>query len=74
MTQKEIAEDIQTAVETLRRGGLILYPTDTIWGIGCDATNEDAACLRTEATERLQGTHLSGGQCEPASPIYKKYA
>ncbi|MBO5741224.1 MAG: Sua5/YciO/YrdC/YwlC family protein, partial [Bacteroidaceae bacterium] len=42
MTQKEIAEDIQTAVETLRRGGLILYPTDTIWGIGCDATNEDA--------------------------------
>lgn len=42
MTQKEIAEDIQTAVETLRQGGLILYPTDTIWGIGCDATNEDA--------------------------------
>lgn len=42
MTQKEIAEDIQQAVETLRRGGLILYPTDTVWGIGCDATNEEA--------------------------------
>lgn len=42
MTQKEIAEDIRTAVDTLRRGGLILYPTDTIWGIGCDATNEEA--------------------------------
>ena len=33
MTQKEIAEDIRTAVQTLRQGGLILYPTDTIWGI-----------------------------------------
>lgn len=42
MTQKEIAEDIRTAVQTLRQGGLILYPTDTIWGIGCDAANEEA--------------------------------
>ena len=42
MTQKEIAEDIRQAVETLRRGGLILYPTDTIWGIGCDAANAEA--------------------------------
>ena len=42
MTQKEIAEDIRTAVQTLRGGGLILYPTDTIWGIGCDASNEEA--------------------------------
>ena len=42
VTQKEIAEDIRTAVQTLRQGGLILYPTDTIWGIGCDAANEEA--------------------------------
>ena len=42
MTQKEIAEDIRTAVQTLLGGGLILYPTDTIWGIGCDASNEEA--------------------------------
>ena len=42
MTQKQITEDIKTAVQTLRKGGLILYPTDTIWGIGCDASNEDA--------------------------------
>ena len=33
---------IQQAVETLRSGGTILYPTDTIWGIGCDATNVEA--------------------------------
>ncbi len=35
-------QDIKTALDTLRKGGIILYPTDTIWGIGCDATNPDA--------------------------------
>ena len=35
-------DDIKNACEILRGGGLILYPTDTIWGIGCDATNENA--------------------------------
>lgn len=35
-------EDIKNAVEVLKNGGIILYPTDTIWGIGCDATNEEA--------------------------------
>ncbi len=42
MTQKDIADDIRQAVQTLRQGGLILYPTDTIWGIGCDASNTEA--------------------------------
>jgi sua5/yciO/yrdC/ywlC family protein len=35
-------EDIDTALATLRSGGIILYPTDTIWGIGCDATDSKA--------------------------------
>ena len=35
-------EDIKKACEVMAAGGLILYPTDTIWGIGCDATNEEA--------------------------------
>lgn len=35
-------EEINRAIETLEAGGLILYPTDTVWGIGCDATNEQA--------------------------------
>ena len=35
-------EDIRNAVEVMRRGGVILYPTDTVWGIGCDATNAEA--------------------------------
>ena len=39
MTQEQ---DIRQAVEVLRKGGVILYPTDTVWGIGCDATNEEA--------------------------------
>jgi L-threonylcarbamoyladenylate synthase len=35
-------EDIKNAVECMRKGGVILYPTDTVWGIGCDATNAEA--------------------------------
>ncbi len=35
-------EDIQRALEVLKSGGIILYPTDTIWGIGCDACNAEA--------------------------------
>lgn len=38
----EFEDDIVHCLETLRQGGIILYPTDTIWGIGCDATNPDA--------------------------------
>lgn len=35
-------EDLQEALRVLREGGIILYPTDTVWGIGCDATNPEA--------------------------------
>lgn len=35
-------EEVKKAADILFKGGIILYPTDTIWGIGCDATNEDA--------------------------------
>jgi len=37
-----IKQEINQAIVTLKKGGLILYPTDTIWGIGCDATNAEA--------------------------------
>ena len=36
------AEDIKNAINILKQGGIILYPTDTVWGIGCDATNTEA--------------------------------
>ena len=35
-------EEIKKTIEVLRAGGVILYPTDTVWGLGCDATNEKA--------------------------------
>jgi L-threonylcarbamoyladenylate synthase len=35
-------DEIKRTIEVLKKGGIILYPTDTIWGIGCDATNEAA--------------------------------
>lgn len=38
----EIIEEIKKACQVMNEGGVILYPTDTIWGIGCDATNEEA--------------------------------
>ncbi|MDD2293717.1 MAG: L-threonylcarbamoyladenylate synthase [Bacteroidales bacterium] len=37
-----MTEEINAAIEVLKAGGIILYPTDTVWGIGCDATNEEA--------------------------------
>lgn len=42
VAMKEFENDIESCLDVLRSGGLILYPTDTIWGIGCDATNEKA--------------------------------
>ena len=44
MMENFFAREVEAALEVLRRGGLILYPTDTIWGIGCDAT--DAAAVK----------------------------
>jgi len=46
------ADDIVKAVEVLRSGGIILYPTDTIWGIGCDATNPAAVSRIYEIKQR----------------------
>ena len=45
-------QDIKNAVEVLRKGGVILYPTDTVWGIGCDATNAEAVHRVYEIKER----------------------
>lgn len=45
-------EDIKKACEALKNGGIILYPTDTIWGIGCDATNAEAVKRVYEIKQR----------------------
>ncbi len=41
-SRQKFSDDIAEAVAVLKRGGIILYPTDTVWGIGCDATNSEA--------------------------------
>jgi len=51
-------EDIKKAVDVLIAGGLILYPTDTIWGIGCDATNEEAVRRVYELKKRTDSKAL----------------
>ncbi len=37
-----LQQEVERTVEVLRQGGIILYPTDTVWGLGCDATNAEA--------------------------------
>jgi L-threonylcarbamoyladenylate synthase len=46
-------DDIQACIRTLEKGGIILYPTDTVWGIGCDATNEAAVKRIFELKKRV---------------------
>ena len=53
-----IEQDIKNAVDTMRKGGVILYPTDTVWGIGCDATNADAVARVYEIKKRSDSKAL----------------
>ncbi|EHG24182.1 Sua5/YciO/YrdC/YwlC family protein [Alloprevotella rava F0323] len=55
---REWQEDIRQAVEVMNRGGIILYPTDTIWGLGCDATNEEAVKKIYEIKRRTDSKAL----------------
>lgn len=53
--QISFEEDINKAVDALRKGGVILYPTDTIWGLGCDATNPDAVARLYSIKKQSEG-------------------
>ena len=48
-----IADEAKRAIEVMKKGGVILYPTDTVWGIGCDATNEEAVKRVYEIKKRV---------------------
>jgi L-threonylcarbamoyladenylate synthase len=48
-----MTEEIEKACQVMRSGGIILYPTDTIWGLGCDATNEKAVQKVYELKQRV---------------------
>ncbi|MCQ2145299.1 MAG: threonylcarbamoyl-AMP synthase [Bacteroidales bacterium] len=51
-------EELNKAVKVLREGGIILYPTDTVWGIGCDATNPDAVAKVYQIKKRSDSKSL----------------
>lgn len=53
MNMRYEKEDLQQALRVLREGGVILYPTDTIWGIGCDATNAEAVARVYQIKRRI---------------------
>lgn len=63
-------KEIELALEALRKGGLILYPTDTVWGIGCDATNADAVA-RIYALKRSENKHSMLVLCESADMVVR---
>ncbi len=52
------SEIVQQALKVLKEGGVILYPTDTIWGLGCDATNEEAVKKIYEIKRRADSKSL----------------
>ncbi len=51
-------EDIKKSLDTLRNGGVILYPTDTVWGLGCDATSQSAVDKIFKIKSRDEGKSL----------------
>lgn len=55
---ENIKEEVYTCIDILKKGGLILYPTDTVWGIGCDATNADAIDKVFELKKRTETKSL----------------
>ena len=50
----DINQEIHNAFEVIKNGGIILYPTDTVWGIGCDATNEEAVAKIFRLKQRAE--------------------
>ncbi len=56
--KNEFGHDANTAVKVLRSGGVILYPTDTVWGLGCDATDAQAVRRIYEIKKRAENKSL----------------
>ena len=54
MPNKNLNQEILNAYEVIKEGGIILYPTDTVWGIGCDATNPEAVAKIYKLKQRAE--------------------
>lgn len=65
-----LAAAVEEAVKVLRAGGLILYPTDTVWGIGCDATNEEAV-QRIYTLKKSENKHSMLVLCYSADELVR---
>lgn len=65
-----LAAAVDEAVKVLKAGGLILYPTDTVWGIGCDATNEEAV-QRIYTLKQSENKHSMLVLCASADEIVR---
>ena len=52
MMNSDINQEVHKAFEIIKEGGIILYPTDTVWGIGCDATNPEAVAKIYQLKQR----------------------
>lgn len=57
-TKEELQKAVKEAVDVMRKGGIILYPTDTVWGLGCDATNEKAVARIYDIKQRSDAKAL----------------
>ena len=67
---EQMKEDIRKACDVMQKGGVILYPTDTVWGIGCDATNEEAVA-KVYALKQSQDKHSMLVLCRDADMIVR---
>lgn len=56
--ENNFEREVEKALEILREGGVILYPTDTIWGLGCDATNEEAIAKIYQIKQRADSKSM----------------
>jgi L-threonylcarbamoyladenylate synthase len=55
---EKLSEEVNRAIDVIKRGGVILYPTDTVWGIGCDASNPEAVKKVFEIKQRADNKAL----------------
>ncbi|RYZ76917.1 MAG: threonylcarbamoyl-AMP synthase [Proteobacteria bacterium] len=58
MSEKDFSVDLEKCLEVLHTGGIILYPTDTVWGLGCDATNASAVAKIFNLKKRAESKSM----------------
>ncbi|OYQ34663.1 hypothetical protein CHU92_11560 [Flavobacterium cyanobacteriorum] len=58
MNIQDINQEVHNAYEAIKNGGIILYPTDTVWGIGCDATHAGAVKKINELKQRSESKSM----------------